>query len=166
MTTRRRNRGSSSRGKRPRYQWIHDATLSISIAANGQAIFDMLGNFTGASRLGITLVRLLLGAQVRPGAGAATCVGDHAVGLVTQDAMTALAVPDPGSQDRVNWWMWDSVNARNNVTDEPILYNYDIKTARRLPGEDWTLAYVVDNAASSATSLNVEIDFRLLIRLP
>ena len=86
-----RTRGGSSARRsnapRPRYLWTDGQLSSLTtVTAGAQAIIDLLQDLATATKLGLTLVRLIMRLYVENvGANAAT-EWQHGVMLVTQDA--------------------------------------------------------------------------------
>ena len=146
--------------------WIHDATIAQTIAIGAQAFFDLLGNVTISNRAGVVIKRLLLVWQIANVVAGQRLFVDHGVTVTNGDAVTAAVFADPGSQDREGWYFWDGRSYEHASLDDVTTEKVDIRTSRRLPGQDHTLVWVVDNSASSGGSAIVTLNARVLLQLP
>ena len=164
---RARSYAPRSRGPRPRYLWT-DGQLSTltQVTAGAQAIIDLLQDLATATKLGLTLVRLLMRLYVQATSTGTDTEFQHGVMVVTTDAFSAGAVPDPVS-DRQNWWLHDGDFIHRDADAGPagVSYHYDIRTARKLPGRDHALLHTIENSHASG-SLHYQVFFRILLRLP
>ena len=167
MVMKRRSRRSFGRGTRRRTSWFHDASDTISLAAGAQGVFAMFANLAVADRIGATVVRMLLRWDVRVATGIADAFVDMGITIVTNDALTALAMPDPGSQDREGWYFWDGRNYIINTLGLSYGTNEaDIRSARKIGGQDRAMVWVIDNSTLSDTTVLVSVSFRALLMLP
>ena len=166
MASRRRVRSGSRRGSRPRYRWVHDASNKLSLGIGAQAVFDVLGNLTTAEKVGIVIVRLLLNWALRPNAISQTDFLDQGVCMVSDDAFNGLVVPDPSQAEGGAWYFWKSQAFEGSSETEARQYEADMRTARKLPSQDHTMVWVVDNNAFSEGSFEISLATRALIRLP
>ena len=166
MTTRARARPSSGRFKRgsaPQRAWFNQQSSPATVLSSGQAIFNLTptANIPGGLRGSFTAMRLIGHVSMYQDTANVTCLGMFGVAVVTLDALVAGAVPDP-SVDLVDWWYHDAWF----FDDNPIIshrFVFDIHTARKVRGEDRTLAFVIDNN-SVATGIVFSVYTRLLLQ--
>ncbi len=82
---------------------------------------------------------------------------------MTRDAFAAGAVPDPVS-DLVDWYYLRHEAVRSNDLADIFTREFDIRTSRRIRGQDRTLIAVFDNPAASGVAVDVSISVRLLLQ--
>ena len=85
--------------------------------------------------------------------------------MMTQDGF-AGGVPDPGI-DEPNWYLYDARAAHSSANSGPLgrEYDYDIRTARRVPDKQSVLALIMTNN-HVANQLVFQLSTRLLVKLP
>ncbi len=83
--------------------------------------------------------------------------------VVTLDAFTAGAVPDPSSDFNQDWLYWTSRSIMRPATQNSayVTWEADIRSARKLRG-GYVLALVVDNGDGNDVSFDVGLSMRLL----
>ena len=164
MTTRRGSRRSrGARAPRASTVWTNQGSISQNLAAGAEGIFDLLSLARLPATLegGLTVLRMILRLGVRAQASNTTPLGAFGVSVVTRDAFSGLAVPDPLT-DLVDWYLWHGF-AMFDSDSAGREWNFDIRTARRLRGEDRTLVAVMEADATSS-ALTWDMDVRLLCR--
>ena len=168
MTTRNRGRRSSVRtAPRPARAWFNQSGVPTTISVNSQGALDLLplGELPDGYGGGCT-VRRLIGKVMFFG----TIIDTDAyftwgVTLLTRDALTALALPDPIS-DLVDWYYHTVGYARENAFAGQTVttIEYDIRTSRRIAGEDRTLAAIMHVSPASGTSIRFVSYHRMLLQ--
>ena len=99
------------------------------------------------------------------GANYATTLQDVFVGIcvVTLDALTAGAVPDPNSDFNQDWYYWTSRIGKFSDIAAPqtVDWSIDIRSQRRLRG-GYALAMVINNGDGNADICDLHIAIRAL----
>ena len=167
MTTRRGSRYTRrARGPRARYEWADRINAAeTNLAAGGQANVDLIENVAAATKNGATVVRLLLWLSLRMAGANVSGEFAHGVIVVSEDAMTGGAVPDP-SQDNVAWYLYENgmlfSEAVTNAGSRHL--SYDIRTARKLRESGSVLLHAIINN-HSANAMVYNVGSRVLLRL-
>ena len=108
---------------------------------------------------GFTVVRMFGDLVYRNVTGSQELQIAFGVAVMTVDALVAGAVPDPNT-DLVDWYYHKRLYGfRANI--EAVSNPFEIRTARKIRGEDRTLGFVLDNIG--ANTLNFSFNFRLLL---
>ena len=165
MTNRRsspRGRTPARRGTRPRYGWTQATVTEALLAAGAQTVVDLLGGFTvGEKRAIQSIIRIIGHFYYKSQSVNADVHGRWGIHQVTDDAMAALAVPDPLG-DFESGWMINTDFSWDRAASEYVREDVDIKSRRRLAGGLNTIAYVLDNSAASNASVQFSFGFRIL----
>ena len=147
--------------------WLDRANAAIlTLAAGGSALVDLLEDLNPDNRRGLTILRMFLRLYVAAATPGQDVEWNHGVMPVTRDAFTAAAVPEPGV-DFQNWYLEDAAAFATDADAGPRGrdYNYDIRTGRRIPGQDTVFLHVIRND-HGANSMVYHIHTRLLLALP
>jgi len=125
-------------------------------------VFDALGGFTVREKDRIARIERLIGAvstsAVTSGARYSGAFGFH---IVTDDALAAVAVPDPiGDEDSA--WYWHQEFHSRNVDFERMHQPFDTKTKRVLNSSKMTLMFALNVDGVSDSTVQWEVYFRLL----
>ena len=145
--------------------WFNLSIPPQTVAIGAIAAIDLLPTaqipvgFEG----GLTVIRMI--AQVNE-TGLLTgnnFFGAHAVYLLTRAALTALGIASP-IDDLVDWYYHKGYTS-NALGPQltPETDQVDIRTARRIRGNDRTLAFVMEVNGASQQSVSVSANFRLLL---
>ena len=112
----------------------------------------------------LTVIRAILQVGMRGTTSATDYFGAFGISVVTRDALTAAAVPDPIS-DLVDWyWHKNFVGQRDADAGSPYMYHdVDLRSGRAIRGEDRTMAFILDVNAASASGVTFSLGARLLL---
>ena len=136
------------------------------VVANGEAIPSLMGDYTTRETQGWTLTRLISYMWVQQGV-VGTVVGsmrlDFGVGVVSQDAFTASAVPDPSTpqEEPPRGWVYkDALFVSDHSTDGLITpssreVRADIRAARKVEGGE--LVMVINNTVFGGATFTVQV---------
>ena len=102
---------------------------------------------------------------VRPNVVSTDMYCELAVNVVSVDAFVAGAVPDPNEGETDASWLTRKLFIRNTTLDTRE-YHFDIRTARRIPGIDYTFVATIANSTSSANTFEFSLAHRVLLKLP
>ena len=150
------------RGTRRSTAWFNNSNTPLTIAAFASGVFDLLPlagipeGFAG----GLTVLRMIGHLDVRSDQ-TNELVYSAGIALMTRDAFAAGATPDPVT-DLVDWYWLDSRFIRSSVL-ETVNTPFDIRTARKVRGEDRTLAFIIQNNGPGTANLAFMIHVRLLL---
>ena len=86
------------------------------------------------------------------------------VAVSTRDAFAAGALPEPFT-DLVDWYYLRAGYERQEVNRDNVTYDFDIRTARAVRGLGRTLVAVFENSSLSDGSINVVMNYRLLLKM-
>ena len=164
MTTRRRSRRFSSRSVPRRITaWFADGSLPATVIANGFAIFDMLDPLflPAGYESGTTVQRMLGGVSIIQDVDGSEVFGAYGIAVMPRDMLAAAVIPDPLA-DKLDWYINQSFYQNQETERHSVRYPFDIHTARRIRGEDRTLAFIFHNNGLSA-SVRMRFDQRLLL---
>ncbi len=151
-----------------------DALIGSSLGSGAQLVIDLLGNLSEDERRGITVVRQIIGLWMTP-IPTSGVVGsmfvDVGIGVASEDAIIAGAVPDPNiGQDRpARGWLFRDrvvvVDDADNVVF-PTVIKEDSKSKRRVDSGE--LFLVMNNTLNSGTGFTVRVAglIRTLYLLP
>jgi len=162
MTTKRRGRSRRS-GSRVKTAWWNISTLKTSLGPGAIGIFDLLpiGALPNGFEGGLTVLRMIGALSIVPATANLPVQYAQGVLTMTTQAFTSGNVPNP-LVDLVDWYYLQHgfIQQASIETDER---PFDIRTARRIRGEDRTLVHAIINSASSATTLTYTFSTRLLL---
>ena len=163
MPTSRRYR-SNRRGAKPVLRWMSTASASSAVAAGVQGFFDMtdVDLIPTGWDSGFTIIRAIGKILIRPSTGSVDYFGAFGLGVVSRDAVAAGALPEPNG-DLYQWYL-QTAFLRRSVAVEFVEFPFDLRSSRKIPSENHTLAAVIDNAGGSGSTLNWAIEARLLLR--
>ncbi len=86
--------------------------------------------------------------------------------MINDDALGALALPDPGdAADQPGWLYRDRIVVRGDraeVAEAQTLF-HDLRAARKFPGQESNLVLIIDNDAASGGSVSIEGLMRTLV---
>ena len=158
----------SSRGRRGRstrsYAWFNNQSVPISNAPGVQGLFDMLP-LTGVPdgyQGGQTVMRMLLKVWARPAAVGFDSYGALGVYAGPRDSLVIGAPPDPLT-DLVDWYFHTSWYINQSTLMTELIVKEDIRSARKIRGEDRTLGFVIDPSGASGTAITWSVSARLLL---
>ena len=169
MTTSRRGRpsgrrGGFSRGPRRATEW-YESNIDLTIASGGQTTDTLSGNIPDDDKKGLTVVRFLINMTavlITAGTGGHLYLG---IAQITADALAAVALPDADvATEKVGWlWRASRVVATDSVNDSTQFarFEVDLRSKRRLRGEDMDLVLIA-NLPSSSASINIDGWVRML----
>jgi len=171
MSTQRTNRRST--GRRPRAPrrvtiWENLAFSTVFAIGGNQDIADLTPEPMATSLVGTaTLVRMVAQWSITiPVAVISPTPNFHSVGIavVTADAFTAAALPDPESDFQQSWYYWNRWMVRINAAVTSTVeahFPVDIRTARRLRS-GYKLVMINETPVTNTLSLQLAISMRLL----
>jgi len=173
MSTRSRSRRSSrgGRGPKPVLQW-ENLIFKVPLAAGANlAIADLTREPMSASLVGTagTIIRLIL--RVRHmllSTSEVPITVVMGITLMTIDAFTALASPDPIGDQQQPWYWWDSLTMvrDTNAAPQTDSRDFDIRTSRKVRS-GWKLVLVSEtDAGNHPSATDLDISVRALWRLP
>ena len=152
--------------------WV-DTIINQAVNNGGETIIDLLSSLSPADMRGATLIRTLVSLSFQSGtvAGAwGTQRFDTGIGISSQEAFAASALPDPSSstdKPARGWIYRTSVGVSQNGAGSPVLFERvaDIRGARKIENGD--LFIIFNNTAILGTSFNGQVMglIRLLIKL-
>ena len=142
--------------------WFNNQSVPATLAIGAQSIFQLDASLPSALNAGYTILRMVLGLAIVSPSSNVDILGAHGVSLVTQDALTAGAVPDPET-DLVDWYLLDHFYLEMGSSERAQQYQWDIRSKRRIRGGDRTIVHVMDNSVSSTGTLRYSVWFRLLV---
>jgi len=142
--------------------WI-DTSLNLVVASGAQGSLSLM---TGVAPVNVrrqTLVRTIIGLQMNSTtvAGAwGTQIMDLGIGITSQEAFAAGALPDPvtaGDQPSRGWVFRQRRVVAQNGNGSVVLYDiqFDIRAARKL--DDGECFIVIDNTAGLGTAFSVVV---------
>ena len=138
----------------------HSATIDNQTTNTGsQTILDVLAGLQGFDKGDIRrIIRCILTFSVRSSAAGSLVNGRFGLVVVTNDAFTAAAVPDPAGDLSASWLVnthYYQEDAANVPVDRPA----DLRASRLLPGALRTLVFVLDagGTANSVWNLGLRV---------
>jgi len=153
--------------------WI-DTLFQLQPASGAQANISLITGAAPINMRGVTLIRTIISigicSQTVAGAYGAQAV-DLAVGITSQEAFAATALPDPNAAtDKPSrGWIWRTRRmVTQNSAGSPVHVDViaDMRGARKI--ENGELFLVVNNSAVVGTAFTVEVSglVRVLMKLP
>jgi len=134
---------------------------SQGVTGTAETIVDALGQFTIDAKDKIhSILRIVGQFQYRINAVNAEIGGRFGFIVVSDDALAANAVPDPAT-DSESDWMLNMVYYADDSTLRMHQIDFDNRSARRLPGGEHTLAFVIEGNIATNT-VNWGIGARIL----
>ena len=169
MTTRRRGgRRGRSRAPRRASEWF-DTQINLTLSSASQTFQDLLLNVSDNLRKGMTIVRVIMdlyGVLSVAGSGGLIHLG---LTIVNDDAISALAFPDVDNADEQPGWMWRAAaviaTSDPNDSSQMVRFIRDLRSMRRLPGEDVSLMLIADSGTLTAP-VNIDGLIRTLVLKP
>ncbi len=165
MTT-RRGRRSGPRRSRKRTVWNSATVFNITLADGAESVSDLFGGLTTAEKNDVgTVLRVIGSFDVRSATAGNIASGRFGLVLVTDDALAGTTVPDP-LQDVASSWLLNRSFFQEDAANVPRTYEFDVRSQRRLPGNEYTIAIVVQSdVGSTVGSLNFGFAMRVLYRV-
>ena len=156
-----------TRGRRTPTLWWNIQSVPLAVAIGAQAIFDLLppGTIPVGVQAGVTILRMIGELQLTAQSADQDGFGAFGIALMSRDAVAASAVPDPIA-DLVDWYYhqnWFNNESRVGDFQEAGRTRFDIRTSRKVRGEDRTLAAVFENNAASAQAVKFSVTTRMLL---
>ena len=156
----------SRRGSRRRTPtvWFNIGSVPATVVAGLKIVFDLLpvSELPAALLAGSTVLRMIGKYTILNQTDNVNVFGAYAVAVVTRAALAAGSVPEPIG-DLVDWYYHDGFNVRQEVNRDTREVTFDIRTARRIRGEDRTLMAICENSSASVSSLVFYTSMRLLM---
>jgi len=153
--------------------WV-DTVIGTLVASGAQNLQTLITGLTPADMRGATLIRTLimlsLSSNTVAGAWGVQRL-DLGIGIASQEAFAAGAVPDPqvsGDKPPRGWVYRASHGVAQNGVGTPVVSSLsaDIRGARKI--ENGELYLVIDNVGVQGTAMGVNVQglVRCLIKLP
>ena len=144
-----------------------DTIIDSSLASGAQDSESLLAGIPEDEIKGLTITRLIIDLyliQLTAGTGASFAGGIY---VVEEDAFAAAAMADPGVPADDAGWMWrvlvvPVVTSSVNDSSQFAHLSYDLRAQRKIPGEDYTLVFVLQNLGG--TTFNVDGTIRTLCK--
>ena len=153
------------RRSRPRTVWVGSQAGGLTFTTGQTRIFDLLSNLevAGVSKLGIVVVRQLLSLRLTFNLSSDSWFLGT---IVTRNEDIGGSVPNVLAQPGLPWMMTDEVfpTASAATADNAIAQHYDIRSRRRVPGLDSTLA--LSATSNAASNITLSYFARVLVTLP
>jgi len=159
------NRGS---GKTASLVWrgISSAAETV-VAADAQAVVEVIDQIVD-DVADSTIMRILGRLSIRTGAVDLRLFYRAGLMVVTDDALTAAAVPEPWIDPASFMWEDAGTHLMSNRNDgtQILKLDIDVRVKRRMPQVSNSLAFIIDNLAGSGTTLDFNLNLKVLLRLP
>ncbi len=118
---------------------------------------------------GLTLVRTIIEMSyiaVTAGTGSSVHAGIY---LVEDDALSAGAFAEPGDSGDDAGWVWRLMNkpvytSVSNDSSQQTLIKADIRAMRKYPGEDYSMAMIIEVPAGGNSTINTNGMVRMLFK--
>ena len=138
-----------------------DSILNSNLASGSTGISNLMQNVAVADTVGVTIARLILRIEYAPFMSNDTDGSQMVhlgIGMVSEDAFNASAVPDPGTagEEPVGGWLFrETVSVMNKGTTMPhvALMRADIRSARKI--DKGILVMIIENVGVENTSFAV-----------
>ena len=164
MTTRGRGRRSSSRGSKPIMLWYNNGVDLQSLAASTSITAPLLttGVIPEAYLHGMTILRLIL--RIAFSQGATNAIVNAVTAFYVGTKGTA-GLPPNLNADLANYYYYGGLQLplANQSGSPGRILEADIRTKRRIRGEDTDLFWRVTN--NEATDMQVGMEMRILLQL-
>ena len=162
MTTRGRSRRRLGRRGPPRQTaWFNQASAPVTLGLGALANFDITapGEIPEGYQGGFTVLRMIHTLYVRPLSLTLNIFGAYGVLVAPRASLTVLPSP---ITDLVDWYYQVNWNLRqaDSITES---ISADIRTVRKVRGEQRTLFAVFQNNSASGGSVSVSMTARLLL---
>jgi len=162
----RNSRSRSTRGASRDVKWANVALQEAVVAIGGQSIFDILGQFTVAQLQNISaIVKVFIDFSFQSENVNVLIHGAFGLHVLTDDAMGVPVTMDPtaSGEPDAGWYFIKPFHADRGLL-EAVDYHYETKTSRRLPSNS-TMAFILDNDATSDGTLKYSVNIRTLVRM-
>jgi len=158
-------RPSTRRGSQD-VKWANVQLVETVVAAGAQSIFDILGQFTVAQLANIAqIVKIWIDFRYVGNSINLFVHGSFGLHVLTDDAMAVPVTADPGAAfDPDSSWYFIKPWFYLSSSIESIYEHYETKTSRRLPSGS-TMAFILENDATSDTSVKYSVNIRTLVRM-
>ena len=162
MPTKRRYR-SSRRGSAQQVAWFNTQTIPATLVAGQIGFTDVtpISAIPDGYGGGFTVVRMLLSLMIRPISLDSTTTWGLGIATATRDAFLAGQGPDP-AVDLVDWYYLKLGTMFRDTDSNMEEHQADIRTARKIRGQDRTLAAYLQN--TSALTLSYSLFTRVLLK--
>ena len=169
-TSRRRASRPSFRARAPRraVEWF-DNEINETITTSSQNAVPLSLDIADAQRKGMTVVRWIVDllcvlAAPSGGTGGLIHMGLY---MASDEEVAAGAVADPAAVDDKPGWVWRAqksvFSTTQNDRSQATPFQFDTKSRRRFPTEDYSPILVIDSGVLSA-SVNIDGLIRLLVQ--
>ena len=164
-TQRPSRRATSGTGTRQKTLWFNSQSIPATVGIGSPSSFDMtpLAGIPGAVEGGFTVRRMILSLNIRPTTTGNNAFGAFGVLVIPRSASANL--PDP-IVDLVDWYLLKHWWVRGGEINEIFNFEFDIRTARKVRGEDRSLFHTLSNSASSSSSVEYSASSRLVLGYP
>ena len=165
MPGKRGSRGGYARrrsGPRTRTEWTSTSLDEQNIAIGAQDVTDLLGGLTVSDKQRVGTVLRIVGDFIYHNTTLnAQTFGRWGIHVVTDDAMTAGALPDPSGDFR-GAWMWNShFYIDRSVAGDSVHERFDIRSKRIIPSLS-TLAWILEIGSAANGAMDYSWTARLL----
>ena len=144
--------------------WYNISSVPAVLSGNSQAHLDLsiLEDIPDGYSAGFTCLRLILQVIAQPGAASTDHYGAFGVSVVSRDSFIAGALPNPITH-LMDWYVLKHFYMRteSDLIAHPIV-DVDIRTARKVRGEDRTIVATLETAPASGL-IRFSIQARLLL---
>ena len=170
MTMRRRSpRSRSRRGPRRGLAWFNESFIPTAVAIGAESIVDLTPSavIPDGYAGGFTVIRMIGQLELTSQTANSDVFGALGIMVASRSAVSlAGAMPDP-IIDLVDWYYhqhWFNNTASVGDMEAQGRTLFDIRSARKIRGEDRTLAGVLVNNGASAAAIKWRLSVRLLLQ--
>ena len=133
-----------------------------TLVGTGETVVDALGTYSVDAKERIhSILRIVGDFTYRCASSNAEVAGRIGFHVVSDDALAGLVVPDP-ALDSESDWMYNRAYSIDAVSTESRKFEIDNRSARRLPGGESTLAFIIEGVIPT-NSLVWGVGVRLLL---
>ena len=152
-------------GPKQKTLWWNRASVPATVTANGTAVFDLtpLVGLPASVEGGFTCRRMLTSWHIRPVSTGLNAFGAFGVLVAPRSASSNL--PNP-IVDLVDWYLLHHWWVRAGEVNQIFPFEFDIRTNRKVRGEDRSLFGILASSAASLTSVEYTSHFRLVLGYP
>ena len=173
MTMQRRRRGGGRRSARRKTQWV-DTLIASTLTEASQTTFSLLGDLITYDTEHMTLVRSIVDLQFYPLLSTIEAdesnIVDIGIGLASQDAFAASALPDPVTEADapIKDWVWrhrESIINRANQFANLVHVLRDLKSSRVIGKGELYITFDNNSSQGGGFSVTVTGLIRCLFKL-
>ena len=156
------------RGPRRQTIWL-DHNVDESQAANSDAVVNLTEHLVGKAK-GMTLVRTLINLSFNNATAGTGSTCDQGIVMVENDALAALALPEPADPTEDPGWVWRNrlivSSSLANDSSQFVIVKEDIRSRRKFPGDDNELVLILRVGGLGGGPINTTGWVRTLWMLP